>query len=58
VTLSSIHIYGAPNDVALGRLFEKARLLGRGAVVVESLFAGFTRFVFSAESDAPFTLRN
>jgi quinol monooxygenase YgiN len=58
VTLSSIHIYGAPSDDALRQSFEKARLLGRGAVVVESLFAGFTRFVSSAESDAPSALRN
>jgi hypothetical protein len=44
VTLSSIHIYGDPSETALRQLHEKARLLGRGAVVVDAVHAGFTRF--------------
>jgi hypothetical protein len=46
VTLSSIHVYGEPSEKVLKQLHEKARLLGRGAVVVEvdALHAGFTRF--------------
>lgn len=44
VTLSSIHIYGEPSEKLLKQLYEKARLLGRGAVVVDALHAGFTRF--------------
>ena len=44
VTLSSIHIYGEPSERVLKQAHEKARLLGRGAVVVEALHAGFTRF--------------
>ena len=43
VTLSSIHIYGEPSEHVLKQAHEKARLLGRGAVVVEPLFAGFAR---------------
>ena len=43
VTLSSIHIYGEPSEQVLKQAHEKARLLGNAAVVVESLFAGFTR---------------
>jgi hypothetical protein len=45
VTLSSIHIYGEPSENVLKQSDEKARLLGRGTVVVEPLFAGFTRLV-------------
>jgi hypothetical protein len=44
VTLSSIHIYGEPSENVLKQANEKARLLGRGDVVVEALHAGFTRF--------------
>jgi len=44
VTLSSIHIYGEPSEKLLKQLHEKARLLGRGDVVVDDLHAGFTRF--------------
>jgi hypothetical protein len=44
VTLSSIHIYGEPSENVLKRAHEKARLLGRGEVVVDDLHAGFTRF--------------
>jgi hypothetical protein len=44
VTLSSIHIYGEPSENVLKQAHEKARLLGRGEVVVDDLHAGFTRF--------------
>jgi hypothetical protein len=43
VTLSSIHIYGEPSEKVLRQAHEKARLLGRGEVMVDSLYAGFTR---------------
>lgn len=43
VTLSSIHIYGEPSEKVLKQAREKARLLGRGDVVVDTLHAGFTR---------------
>jgi hypothetical protein len=49
VTLSSIYIYGEPSEKALQQSHEKARLLGQGHVVVESLHAGFTRGARSAE---------
>ena len=51
VTLSSIHIYGEPSEKVLRQSHEKAQLLGRGAVTVESVFAGFTRLVASAQPD-------
>jgi hypothetical protein len=44
VTLSSIHIYGDPSEKVLEQAHEKARLLGRGQVVLDALHAGFTRF--------------
>jgi hypothetical protein len=46
VTLSSIRLYGEPSEKLLKQLHEKARLLGRGAVLVEveALYAGFVRF--------------
>lgn len=46
VTLSSIRLYGEPSEKLLKQLHEKARLLGRGAVLVEveALHAGFMRF--------------
>jgi quinol monooxygenase YgiN len=44
VKLLSIHIYGEPSEKLLERLQEKARLLGRGAVIVAPWHAGFTRF--------------
>ena len=50
VKLSSIHIYGEPSETVLEQSHEKARLLGRGTVVVDSLHAGFTRSATSAES--------
>lgn len=43
ITLSSIHIYGRPSEKALRELQEKARLLGRGSVVVQELQSGFSR---------------
>ena len=43
VTLSSIHIYGEPSEKVLKQSHEKARLLGRGEVVVDALYGGFTR---------------
>ncbi len=49
VKLSSIHIYGEPSETVLEQSHEKARLLGHGAVVVDSLHAGFTRSATSAE---------
>ncbi len=48
VTLSSIQIYGEPSEKVLQQSHEKAQLLGRGAVAVEPLFAGFTRLATSA----------
>jgi len=51
VSLSSIHIYGDPSEKVLKQSREKAQLLGRGAVVVESLFAGFTRLGPSAHPE-------
>ena len=50
VTLSSIHIYGEPSENVPRQSHEKARLPGRGAVVVEFLFAGFTRLVASEQA--------
>jgi hypothetical protein len=53
VTLSAIHIYGEPSEKVLKQSHEKAQMLGRGAVVVEPLFAGFDRFAAFAEPDSP-----
>jgi hypothetical protein len=50
VTLSSIHIYGEPSENVLQQSHEKARLLGRGIVVVEPLHAGFIRVAATAET--------
>jgi hypothetical protein len=47
VTLSSIHIYGEPSEKVVEGAQEKARLLGQGTVVVEPLYAGFTRLAES-----------
>jgi quinol monooxygenase YgiN len=44
VTLSSINVYGELSEGLLAQLQEKAQLLGRGAVEVDALHAGFTRF--------------
>ena len=49
VTLSSIHIYGEPSEKVLRQSHEKAPMLGRDAVVADSLHAGFTRSAVSAE---------
>ena len=50
VSLSSIHIYGEPSEKVLRQSHEKARVLGRDAVVVDCLHGGFTRFAVSAAS--------
>jgi hypothetical protein len=50
VALSSIHIYGEPSEKVLEQSHEKARLLGRGTVVVQSLHAGFTRAATSTRA--------
>jgi hypothetical protein len=52
VTLSSIYIYGEPSEKVLQQSQAKARLLGHGRVVVQSLHAGFTRVAPSAGADA------
>jgi hypothetical protein len=52
VTLSAIHIYGEPSEKVLKQSHEKAQMLGRDAVVVEPLFAGFNRLAASAEPEA------
>jgi quinol monooxygenase YgiN len=44
VTLSSVHIYGEPSERVRQQAHEKAQLLGRGAVEVAVLHAGFSRF--------------
>ena len=49
--LSSIHIYGKPSEKVLKQSHKKARLLGRGAVVVEPLFAGFARLAATARPE-------
>lgn len=43
VTLSSIQIYGAPSERALGQLRQKSQMLGSGDVKVQPLHAGFFR---------------
>jgi hypothetical protein len=43
VTLSSVHIFGEPSETVMRRVHEKAELWGRGTVVVEPSYAGFTR---------------
>jgi len=48
VTLSSIHIYGEPSEKVVEQAHEKAQLLGRSSVVVETLYAGFTRVAVAA----------
>jgi quinol monooxygenase YgiN len=53
VTLRSIQIYGEPSEKVLEESLEKARLLGRGTVEVQSLHAGFSRIVTSVEPEAP-----
>jgi hypothetical protein len=52
VSLSSIHVYGEMSEKVLRQLHEKARVLGRDAVVVDSLHAGFIRLAVSAEPEA------
>lgn len=43
LVLRSIQMYGVPSERALGRLRDKARLLGAGEVVVHPPHAGFGR---------------
>jgi quinol monooxygenase YgiN len=43
LSLSSIDVYGEPSDKAMRQLQDKARLLGRGDVVVHRPAAGFSR---------------
>ena len=57
VSLSAIHIYGEPSEKVLSQSHEKARVLGRDAVVVDSLHAGFTRFAVSADPAVRFAQR-
>jgi hypothetical protein len=54
VTLSSIHIYGEPSEKVLQQSREKARLLGRGGVVVQPLLEGFTRLAASEQAGTAF----
>jgi quinol monooxygenase YgiN len=49
VTLRSTHIYGEPSEKALTQSHEKARLLGKDAVTVHALHAGFTRSAATEE---------
>ena len=44
IRLSSIRVFGEPSEEALGRLHEKARLLGCDDVEVQPPLAGFSRF--------------
>jgi len=48
LTLSSINVYGEASEGLLAQLQEKAQLLGRGAVEVATVHAGFTRFAAPA----------
>ncbi|HSJ94264.1 MAG TPA: hypothetical protein VK896_09540 [Gaiellaceae bacterium] len=48
LTLSSINVYGEASEGLLAQLQEKAQLLGRGAVEVAAVHAGFTRFAAPA----------
>lgn len=43
VALRSISIYGNPSQALMERLHDKARLLGRGTVVAQKVYAGFDR---------------
>ncbi|MDZ5696338.1 hypothetical protein [Chelativorans sp. M5D2P16] len=44
VKLQTIEVYGEPSRELLGRLTEKARMLGGDAIAVNGLEAGFERF--------------
>jgi hypothetical protein len=44
LSLSAIDIYGAPSEVLLDHLRQKAQLLGGAALTVHGLHEGFTRF--------------
>ena len=43
IDLSRIAVYGRVSEAVLKRLHRKARMLGRGTVVVHELYAGFAR---------------
>jgi hypothetical protein len=43
IDLLRIEVYGQVSDAVLERLQQKARMLGRGTVVVHDFYAGFTR---------------
>jgi hypothetical protein len=55
VSLTSINIYGEPSEKVLRQSHEKARVLGRDAVSVDSLHAGFTRLAGGGNSLDPLT---
>ena len=43
IDLSMIEVYGRVSDAVRERLHQKARMLGRGSVVVHEFYAGFAR---------------
>jgi hypothetical protein len=43
IDLETIEVYGQPSETVLQQLWQKARMLGRGAVHVHSCYAGFDR---------------
>ena len=43
IDLSRIEVYGRVSDAVRERLHQKARMLGRGSVVVHEFYAGFAR---------------
>lgn len=43
IDLSRIEVYGRVSEAVLERLHQKARMLGRGTVVVHEFYAGFAR---------------
>ena len=44
LALSRVDFYGRPSEALLGKMRQKAQLLGGAPVVVNDLHAGFTRF--------------
>lgn len=43
IDLSRIEVYGSVTEAVLGRLHEKASMLGNGTVAVHELYAGFAQ---------------
>lgn len=43
IELQTIEVYGYVSDSVRSRLYQKAQMLGNGAVAVYDLYAGFTR---------------